>query len=297
MQEADAERRIQLLRSIAPSASTEKAHDEPVELPSLDAAAPRSSRKRRRLAGENDTDRDIRLAREDVAASALEELPLLKRPASDAPLADRNGHISLFPEEKEKGAPSRLAGKNAEAEAEKARKTKEFEDQYTMRFSNAAGYRKDLSTPWYASLVGGKQQGEERQPRNDIDSHQWGDGDRRRQERQQAKREEDDPLASIKKGVRMLKKAEGERNEFIREQKAAISQLDKSETEGRHGRRKRHRRPREEDDLDSFSLGPPAISRTDTQPGDEHHRRRHHRHREKKDHSSSRHKSRHSRGS
>ncbi|KAI4733896.1 hypothetical protein E4T50_15550 [Aureobasidium sp. EXF-12298] len=154
MQEQDAVHRIAILRGEVPP---------PVTAPSpppgeAGGGVQRSrdhgdgrDRKRRRLRGEDDTDRDMRIAREDAAAGAAvhEKLSHSERDRQDGDVSvtDHAGHIQLFaaPNERALLANSR----NAEAEAEKAKKAREIEDQYTMRFSNAAGFKKSASSaPW-----------------------------------------------------------------------------------------------------------------------------------------------------
>ena len=105
MQEADAERRIQILRGENP----DPLPPPPTEKEKGEATAPSKrnrhddgpghERKRRRIAGEDDTDRDIRYAKEDtaVAASAKTTLQLKSQKTSSAPLTDGKGHINLFP--------------------------------------------------------------------------------------------------------------------------------------------------------------------------------------------------------
>lgn len=76
----------------------------------------------------------MRLARERAGISQTISDALVKK-TSNAPLVDHTGHIDLFPEERSR-APIQ---KNEEAEREASKKKQEYEDQYTMRFSNAAG--------------------------------------------------------------------------------------------------------------------------------------------------------------
>ncbi|KAJ5989187.1 hypothetical protein N7481_004397 [Penicillium waksmanii] len=154
MQEVDAERRIKILRGERPPTPP------PPPQSSADtfARSERKSsddagryRKKRRLAGEDDTDRDIRFARED-AEQALSKRDELSRSSQreggnqQVPLWDNSGHINLFPEG------SKKAEKNSEAEAEKKKKERSYEDQYTMRFSNAEGFKEQAGRqPWYSS--------------------------------------------------------------------------------------------------------------------------------------------------
>ncbi|GFF93239.1 uncharacterized protein C5E4.10c [Aspergillus lentulus] len=198
MQEIDAERRIQILRGERPSTPPP-----PPSAPS-DTRRDRTHgedagryRKRRRLAGENDTDRDIRLAREDAQLMLAKREELAVSKTSDAPLLDSTGHINLFPSE----ATRKPAEKNQEAEKEAADKNRSYEDQYTMRFSNAAGYRQPAGQmPWYSSSSRDVL-APDAMPEKDV----WGNEDPMRQERERARLDANDPLAAIKRGVRQLK--------------------------------------------------------------------------------------------
>ncbi|KAH1492559.1 hypothetical protein LV164_004250 [Aspergillus fumigatus] len=199
MQEIDAERRIQILRG--------EQHSTPPPPPSAPSDTRRDRthgedagkyRKRRRLAGENDTDRDIRLAREDaqLMMAKKEELAVSKK-TSDAPLLDSKGHINLFPSE----AAQQPVEKNKEAEKESADRNRSYEDQYTMRFSNAAGYRQSAGQmPWYSSSSRDAL-APDAMPEKDV----WGNEDPMRQEREKARLDANDPLMAIKRGVRQLK--------------------------------------------------------------------------------------------
>ncbi|KAJ5489835.1 hypothetical protein N7453_010660 [Penicillium expansum] len=185
MQEVDAERRIKILRGERPPTpppAPSLVSSEPGAGPDRKSASDAGGfRKRRRVAGEDDTDRDIRYAREDAAQATAkrEELMLASRKAdiAQAPILDKAGHINLFP------AASAKTEKNSEAEAEAARKKRSYEDQYTMRFSNAAGFKETISQkPWYSSaeqiaMAPGSM------PEKDV----WGNEDPRRKERTQAR--------------------------------------------------------------------------------------------------------------
>jgi hypothetical protein len=153
MQELDAERRIQILRGEIPTPlpieDTPNSTHESRENRSYGSGR---ERKRRKKAGENDTDFELRVAREDQASAANTETQLVLRKENNAPLTDHKGHISLFPTDSSK----QPVEKNPEAEKEAAKKKREYEDQYTMRFSNAAGFKQGLENPWYSKPTGGE---------------------------------------------------------------------------------------------------------------------------------------------
>ncbi|EAW21316.1 uncharacterized protein NFIA_064800 [Aspergillus fischeri NRRL 181] len=222
MQEIDAERRIQILRGEQPSTPPP-----PPSAPS-DTRRDRTHgedagryRKRRRLAGENDTDRDIRLAREDAQLMLAKSEELAVSKTSDAPLLDSKGHINLFPSE----AAQKPAEKNKEAEKEAADKNRSYEDQYTMRFSNAAGYRQSAGQmPWYSSSSRDVL-APDAMPEKDV----WGNEDPMRQEREKARLDANDPLAAIKRGVRQLKSVELGRKKWNQERKRELDALKEAE--------------------------------------------------------------------
>ncbi|OLN86653.1 Uncharacterized protein C5E4.10c [Colletotrichum chlorophyti] len=144
MQEADAERRLAILRGEEPPPSppAETAEDESRSQHRDDAVPRGRERKKRKRAGEDDTEFELRVARE--RSSAVQNAnETLRKSTSSAPIVDSAGHIDLFGEERKQGRHL----KNEEAEKEAAQKKKELEDQYTMRFSNAAG-KDGLVGPW-----------------------------------------------------------------------------------------------------------------------------------------------------
>lgn len=260
MQEVDAERRIQLLRGLpveAPSAPVEEERGG-----SRREDRPDRERKRRRIAGEDDTDRDIRFAQENNAlVPAKAEMQMKSTKSSDAPITDGKGHINLFPVDETR----RNAPKNAEVEAEKAKKQKEFEDQYTMRFSNAAGFKQAIGQkPWYHKIDSTGNEGNAVEaPPKDV----WGNEDPRRKEREKMRTAADDPLAAIQKGVTGVREVERERKKWKEEKDREIRELEEAERRRERRRKKR----READDFEAFSL--------DTKP-DESTKRHHHRSRD-----------------
>jgi hypothetical protein len=236
-QTIDSERRLSLLRG-------RQVGDLPAEDGSPPAISRKSdpgySRKRRRLGGEDDTDLDMRLAKEGATLQSRASTALR---TPDDPLIDSQGHINLVPSK------SKRNEKNFEAEAERAAKKREYEDQYTMRFSNAAGFKHGLSAPWYSTIskddtkeVSGK----------DV----WGNEDAGRREREKIRSNLNDPLAEMKRGVKQLRDVERSRKDWRAERKRELRELESLE-KSRHPRRqsrKRHRGRIDSNSPDGFSL-------------------------------------------
>ena len=283
MQEVDAERRIKLLRGLP-------VDDLPQITEKLDsnrAPTERRShsgieRKRKRIAGEDDTDRDIRNAKESqvlVSDPAGKEVKFKK--SSDAPIIDKDGHIDLFPME----APKMSKGKNPEAAAEEAKKKRELEDQYTMRFSNAAGFKQDIGErPWYSSASNLDED------KDDAGKDVWGNKDPRRKERQKMRVVSDDPMALMQRGVQGVRRAERERKQWREEKQKEVDELIRAEKREARKRR-RHHHNHGEDELEGFSLDAAAISsqvrkhESRRKSDNSHHRehRSHSRHRHRRD--------------
>ncbi|PVH80286.1 hypothetical protein DL98DRAFT_418969 [Cadophora sp. DSE1049] len=259
MQDADAQRRMQILRG-----------EQPTPLAIEDAPRPSNSnqdggaresafgygygreRKRRKKAGENDTDFEMRMIAEDRDQGREIDKQLVLRKPTEAPLVDQRGNISLFPETIPSS--SKVAEKNPEAEREAARKKKEYEDQYTMRFSNAAGFKQGLEKPWYAltfeekeAIIDAAKDFGVEIPKKDV----WGNEDPRRKERALKRMVDDDPLAIMKAGARQVRRVEKERKALREERERELKELEDAE------RRRRKERRRERDELEGFSLDGP----------------------------------------
>lgn len=293
MQEVDAERRIQILRGERPSTPPPP----PASPPSAaqhekrsrkDEEFGRYNRKRRRLAGEDDTDRDIRLAREDAQFADGKRAELTRSKTSDAPLEDGAGHINLFPSE----AGRAPVEKNAEAETEATEKKRKYEDQYTMRPSNAAGFSQSVGkAPWYSSS-GREAPAPESMPGKDV----WGNEDPMRKQREMTRMDANDPLAAMRKGVKQLRTVEQERKRWNEERSRELEAL---KAEGRE-RSRRHRRGRSpsrgsisENSLEGFKLDASPDRQRDDR-GREKSSYRHHRHRHHRDRSRDRSRRHHS---
>ncbi|TAQ90111.1 hypothetical protein B7494_g1575 [Chlorociboria aeruginascens] len=284
MQEIDAERRLQILRGETPTPLPETENKDEGARESRSYGGGRE-RKRRKKAGENDTDFEMRLAHEQTESSNADKQIVLRK-SIDAPLVDRSGHIDLFPQEHK-----RKPEKNAEAEKEAAKKKKEYEDQYTMRFSNAAGFKQGLESPWYSKPTT-KREVEEEVPNKDV----WGNEDPRRKERQAARLVSSDPLAIMRQGAAKVRQVEKERKRWRDEKEKEMRDLIESE----ENRKKHKRKYDDEDDLQDFKLdGSEKVSsrrRDEDHSSGQRHRHKESRRRHHDEESRRRHKHRHSHG-
>ena len=292
MQEIDAEHRLQILRGERPSTPPPPPASQPSagqheKRSRKDEEPGRFNRKRRRLAGEDDTDRDIRLAMEDAQLAGGKRAELTRLKTSDAPLEDGTGHINLFPSETGR-AP---VEKNAEAETEATEKKRRYEEQYTMRPSNAAGFSQSVGeAPWYSSS-GREAPAPESMPGKDV----WGNEDPMWKQREMTRMDANDPLAAMRKGVKQLRMVEQERNRWNEERRRELEAL---KAEGREQSR-RHRRGRSpsrgsisENSLEGFKLNAPPDRQRDGKDQEKSSYRYHRRHRHRRRHDRSRDRSR-----
>lgn len=241
-------------------------------------------RKRRKLRGEDDTERDIRYARQDRERNddRRGELQLSKKEASVA-LTDHAGHIQLFAPPSTKEI---RATKDAEADHEK--KKQESAEQGALKFSEAAGFRKDIKgTPWYAAsrdysgteeLDGKITHGEEGLGGKDA----FGRDDPNRVKRDAVRLNLTDPMAVMSQAQRKLKAVEKERLNWQQERERELKELEyhQRRRDDRDSRRSR-REPAPEDDLDDFRLDnvrPPGKERYESRRREHHHHTSHQRH-------------------
>ncbi|KAK6440892.1 hypothetical protein LTR95_002886 [Oleoguttula sp. CCFEE 5521] len=228
MQDEDAARRIAILRGETVPDLAPVVED---EVPRRRQEHDSKPRKRRKLRGEDDTDADIRFAREDALAG--EKL---------VPVPDERA--------------TRKMEKNAEVEAEKAKKRKREEDLVTMKFSNAAGYGKGMAKPWYAAgAVGEREHGVgpalDEVPGKDV----WGNPDPRRKEREQTRVVSNDPFAAMQQAQRQLKQSTKDKEVWELQRQKELQALKTADEERRRRRRKHeHRRRDDVDDREGFSL-------------------------------------------
>ena len=270
MQEIDAERRIKLLRGqcVEPASLVKNESTQPVSRNKRGTEVGRE-RKRRRLNGEDDTDRDMRLVQENLTEASIAQTGLVKRkPTSDAPLTDQAGHINLFPIESSRHHPPR----NSKVEAEAAKKKKDYEDQYTTRFANAAGLKQSVNQkPWYQDSTLSAE-GDDELVGKDV----WGNEDPRRKERAKMRVAADDPMAVMQKGVEGLRQVKEERRKWKEEQDREMMELVELDRR-RERRKKRHTIS----DLSGFSLDTVESGHDERRSRHDGHHKAHRRHRSK----------------
>lgn len=295
MQEVDAERRIQILRGERPPSLSPPRLSTPGE--ALKSEHRRSEaeygtqrhKKRRRITGEDDTDRDIRFAREEAAQYGAKRDDLLsshregKRRDEHISITDSAGHINLFTEDMTR---NQRAEKNVEAEAERQKKQRAFEDQYTMRLSNAAGFKESAGqTPWYSTGSTKEVKAPNAMRNTDV----WGNEDPLRQERERARLDANDPLAAMKAGIRGLKNAQKERKEWQKERLHELEDLERASRSDSRQRRRRRSQSRDSfKSLEGFSLDRNNTKHTSEslEWSQRSHRHKHrHRHRQRNHHS------------
>lgn len=287
MQEQDAERRVALLRGEEPPAlpalpdeSHENSHAHGRRRHDDGIAAPRE-RKRRRLQGEDDTDKEIRYVREDLetGSRARTSTEVQAKRSSDAPLHDHNGHIQLV------SAPEDERGRKAENRSDRAAKRKkdEEEQQHGMRFSDAAGHRKGTNRPWYAASDAPDNKNERKTTSELVLAEAqgrdvWGNEDPRRIERERTRLVTNDPFAMMQQAQKQLKRSEGDREKWQAERDRELQQLQKDNEDKRRHKRKHEARRRSRqysdcDELEGFSLDAPPPSKENDRG-----KRRRHRH-------------------
>ena len=245
MQELDAARRAAILRGQTPPPLPDESEKKnPEHKRERDDRGHR--RKRRKLAGEDDTDMDIRLAASITAPGGEDDeknakVLKLRNTKLDAPLTDQAGHIDLFPVDTKE---AHKREKNAEVEKEKQRKDRSFEDQYTMRFSNAAG-REGLEKPWYAA---------QQKPDNTAldyplleNKNVWGNEDPRRKEREHARITSNDPFAFMQQAQNQLKRSKEDKKKWAAERGRELREL-RAAQEREERRERHHKRKRREED-------------------------------------------------
>ncbi|KFX96830.1 hypothetical protein V490_03113 [Pseudogymnoascus sp. VKM F-3557] len=246
MQDIDAARRIAILRGETPpplEIKDAEAHDESEREPRQRGHA--RDRKKRKRAGEDDTDFEMRVAKEQKMSAGGETQVVLRKPTTEAPLLDESGHLDLFPSQRPK-APKEDDTKKAHAEKELAKRKKEYADNYTVKFSDAAGFKKGLENPWYSNGKAGLAVNEPLEvPSKDV----WGNQDPRRKEREEKRIVSNDPLAAMKQGAAKVRQVARERKAWQEERDREMMEMERAS--------KHKRRGDPDDELDGFSLDKP----------------------------------------
>jgi hypothetical protein len=254
MQEADAARRLAILRGEEPPPLPEE------ELTTADPAAgalvkrdrfPGEKRKRKR-AGEDDTDFEMRLARERAA-----EVAEPRRRGSDAPLE----LAGLLDPAEQKGLVRPPPGREEEA-AEKRRKAERAANPV---LKDALGIKED---PWFVKRSGPEEVGEER------GRDAWGNEDPGRRARDVVRLDKNDPLSMMKRGAAKVREVTQERKKEMEERDRELKMLRREER-----RREKRRRPDgkamdDGDDLEGFTLDAPEKPK-DRSTSERRHRTKH----------------------
>jgi hypothetical protein len=306
MQEQDAERRIALLRGEKPPALPAVVDESLGSNDNERAHGSRQSdgreRKRRRLKGEDDTEREMRYAHEDAGAGSRmrDSFKQVKSKDAaaldDAPLQDRRGHIQLV------SAPEEGRGRGVESSKEEKasqRKKNDEEQSQGMRFSDAAGYRKGMDKPWYTASSNNRDRHDNQKSTSELvlaevqGKDVWGNEDPRRVERERQRVTSSDPFAMMQQAQKQLKRSEGDREKWQAERDREMQQLKDEDKKRRHERkhesRRSWRREDEDDGLEGFSLdGPARESRSHPSDRDGSRRHRHSRRHRSRERSRSR---------
>ncbi|KAI1610504.1 hypothetical protein EDD36DRAFT_444294 [Exophiala viscosa] len=238
-QKDEADARLRLLRGDAPL---------PKPIESQIDSHPKDIRRnnKRKLPGEDDTDREIRLAHTPHSQPLPAAAPKSK---NDDPIVDANGNIALV------------------AVPEPATKKPRLdEDPYTAYLSHASGKGKESGKkPWYSST-----------PDPDKRGKSWGDTNPRRHEREAARIAANDPLAAIKKGVKQVREADKERKAWMAQRERDLKEVEElARQQRRRERDEKRRRRREGDEEDRLSLEDFNLDEGNAKPRDRGHNDEH----------------------
>jgi len=200
-------------------------------------------RRMRRREGEDDTERDIRLAREDLGGVSGTESAANKRGGGKStrveallPLTDAGGHIQLFAPERPAPASASSSGKPQREDPEQALRKRQQEEREagSLRFSEAGPNRGHPSSrPWYTGAGAGTQDAEE------VGRNAFGREDAGRKGRDAARVSAADPMAVMMVAQRKLKEVERERERWKLEREKEVGLVRDYDIE-RGDRRHRH---------------------------------------------------------
>ena len=204
---------------------------------------------KRKLIGEDDTDRDIRLALD----SAPKSTAMTPADRQNDSIVDSDGHISLIPTPQKEP--------HIDKEREK--------DQYTVYLTDATGRDQQSNDTWYTTLQ--------------SEPERWGDDNPRKQERVAARLNASDPLAAMKRGVNTLHENEKARKEWMQQRERDLQEVELLAKKHRHEERQRKKRRGNDDDKDSLDdfdldLGYPKSNGSKQDRNSESHAQRHRHH-------------------
>lgn len=223
-QQEDAARRVDLLRQ-----RQDELVAEPKEGHSKQDRTQLTSRKRRRLDGEDDTDRDLRRARENMQQGEAATIRIRsERPQSS--LFGNDGHIELF------------SASSSQVAAGKIQKTQSASHVAGDTF----GEQVHKLPPWY---VDDGRETEDHDAESTLDTlanvNVWGREDGKRKDREQTRMSSADPLSFMKSAQNQLKQSRAAKDRWAEERQAELASLKAAQSDD-HAHR-RHRRKRDKD--------------------------------------------------
>ncbi|KAI1179807.1 hypothetical protein F4777DRAFT_574632 [Nemania sp. FL0916] len=260
-QDREAERRLAILRGEEPPALSpapppassttrrNREHGEDSVVRSRDGA-----HKKRKRFGEDDTDFEMRVARDRANDAATRAVAAHARSdkMSNAPLVDARGHISLFPEDRKAKPQNDETATEEPSSRRRDESSDQQQQQYGMRFTDAAGrdgLRSTAPRPWYTADGACTSRENDNTPGKNV----WGREDPKRRDRDAARVVAGDPLALMKRGAAKVRDVERERRTVNEERERELKQLRKEE---KRQEKKRRRRDGDEDagGLEGFRL-------------------------------------------
>ncbi|KKY36525.1 putative homocitrate synthase [Diaporthe ampelina] len=310
MQDADAARRLAILRGETPPPLPEP--EQPADPADRKHArrsrdhtlggGPAAGQRKRKRAGEDDTDFEMRVAREraeegarvadELAAGGSKRQKLKGKEGEgegEVSIVDSRGHIDLFgPPPKDAGGggggggDGGAKGKMTDRERESKRKTQELVDKHTKSFNNG-----DLAgKPWYEdekrrhaanrewwlnAVAAAVTSGEARPEEEDREAERcmeapttnvWGRGDPKRRGRETARLDANDPLAAMKSGSKKVRDILKERRREAEERLRDLEQLRQEERRRRREKLGKRERGRTMMTSDTRAGAPTSMARS-----------------------------------
>ncbi|KIV94861.1 hypothetical protein PV10_02585 [Exophiala mesophila] len=197
----------------------------PTERDIVEGSVDHRRSKKRKLIGEDDTDRDIRLAQQSQAQSNTSLQSTLHRGQGDRAisLTDKKGNFSLIPQ--------------SQSQVQSQPRSRVDDNPTHFYLSSAATGQTStgLHQPWYKIPKG-------------EDQTQWGSTSPRRQEREAERLSTNDPLALMKRGVKKLRESERERQQWREQRERDLREVeDMARRERRRKERQDHHHNRDHD--------------------------------------------------